>query len=132
MKYLTVQDVLFVHDYIIGQTGGSHGIRDLGLLESAVARPQAMFAGQDLYVDLFLKAAALLESIARNHPFVDGNKRTAIAATDSFLFANGWYFDTTNQDLEDYVVWLVVENPGIEVVSDWLRSNSRPVSESDG
>ncbi|HUM70888.1 MAG TPA: type II toxin-antitoxin system death-on-curing family toxin, partial [Chloroflexota bacterium] len=88
-EYLTAQQVLFIHARLIATTGGEHGVRDIGLLESAVARPQATFDGVELYPDLFHKAAALMESLAQNHPFVDGNKRTAITATAMFLRRNG-------------------------------------------
>jgi death on curing protein len=124
VRYLTVQEVLYIHDYIIHETGGSHGIHNLGLLESAVARAQATFGGEDLYIGLFLKAAALFESLARNHAFVDGNKRTAIAATESFLFANGWELQVQNLELEEFVVDVVVENPGIETIAIWFKANS--------
>ncbi|MCP4422486.1 MAG: hypothetical protein GY805_38240 [Chloroflexi bacterium] len=78
IRYLTPQQVLFIHSRLIATTGGEHGIRDLGLLESAVARPRATFDGADLYPDLFLKTAVFMESLSPNHPFVDGDKRTAI------------------------------------------------------
>lgn len=84
-RYLTPQQVLFIHARLIATTGGEHGVRDVGLLASAVARPQATFDGADLYPDLSEKAAALMDSLTRNHPFVDGNKRTAIAAAALFL-----------------------------------------------
>lgn len=74
---------------MIDKTGGSHGVRDLGLLESAVMRPKATFGGEELYSDVFSKAAALMHSLIRNHPFVDGNKRTGIAAAGLFLAQNG-------------------------------------------
>ena len=80
MTYLTVEQVLFIHMRLIAETGGSPGLRDLGLLASAVARPQATFGGEDLYPDLLSKAAALMDSLVRNHPFVDGNKRVGITA----------------------------------------------------
>lgn len=78
MKYLTVEQVLFIHARLVSEISGTHGVRDLGLLESAVARPQATFEGNDLYSDIFSKAAALMESLIGNHPFVDGNKRTGM------------------------------------------------------
>ena len=74
--FLTPQQVLFIHARLIDTTGGEHGLRDLGLLESAVARPQATFDGNELYPTIFLKTAALMDSLAHNHPFVDGNKRS--------------------------------------------------------
>jgi death-on-curing protein len=101
-RYLTPQEVLFIHARLVVTTGGEHGIRDLGLLESAVARPQATFDGADLYPDLFLKTAALMESLSQNHPFVDGNKRTAITAAAMFLQLNGYVLQTTNEELEPF------------------------------
>ncbi|MCJ7584226.1 MAG: type II toxin-antitoxin system death-on-curing family toxin [Anaerolineales bacterium] len=70
--------------------GGAHGVRDLAMLESAVARPQTTFGGKDLYPDLFTKVAALLDSLINDHPFVDGNKRTGITAAALFLRRNGY------------------------------------------
>lgn len=126
MKYLTVQQVLILHHRIIEKSGGGHGVHDLGLLKSAVARPQATYGGEDLYDGLFSKAAALLESLARNHPFVDGNKRTAIAAASLFLRLNGRRVFTSNGELEDYAVYVVITDPGVETIASWLESKSRP------
>ncbi len=89
MKYLPAEQILFIHAGIIESTGGAHGVRDAGLLRSAAARPRATFGGKDLYADVFLKAAALAESVARNHCFIDGDKRTAIASAGLFLLLNG-------------------------------------------
>ena len=80
MIYLTPEQVLFIHSRLVAETGGSHGVRDLGLLESAVARPRATFDGKELYPDLFTKTAVLMDSLINNHPFLDGNKRTGITA----------------------------------------------------
>ncbi|MBV9397760.1 MAG: type II toxin-antitoxin system death-on-curing family toxin [Bryobacterales bacterium] len=77
--YLTVAEVLAMHADQIERYGGSHGIRDPGLLEAALFRPQTGY-----YADLIEEAAALWESLSQNHPFIDGNKRTAFAATDTF------------------------------------------------
>jgi death-on-curing protein len=82
--YLTAAQVLFIHARLLAETGGAAGIRDLGLLEAAVARPQATFDGQDLYPDRFAKAAALMASLVGNHPIVDGNKRVGITAAGLF------------------------------------------------
>ncbi len=83
--YPTVGDVRAIHDDEIDQSGGSHGLRDAELLESAVLRPRQYFAGVELYPDLPTKAAALFESLIGNHPSVDGNKRTAVAVVETFL-----------------------------------------------
>jgi len=82
--YLTVIDVLAIHTDQIERYGGSHGIRDAGLLEAALYRPQTGY-----YQDLIAEAAALWESLSQNHPFIDGNKRTAFACAFTFLLING-------------------------------------------
>ena len=84
MNYISITQVLFIHMRLIAETGGSPGIRDIGLLAAAVARPQATFDAQDLYPDIFTKTAALMDSLVRNHPFVDGNKRVGITAAGIF------------------------------------------------
>ena len=83
--YLTVADVLGMHTVLIQRYGGALSVRDPGALESALFRPQTGY-----YEDIVAEAAGLLESLAINHPFVDGNKRIAFAATDVFLRINGW------------------------------------------
>lgn len=122
--FLTVQQVLFIHARVIAETGGEQGIRDLGLLQSAVARPQATFEAAELYPNLFAKAAALMESLARNHPFVDGNKRTAITAAALFLQENGWRLETTNQELERFALLVTDGQLALEAVEEWFRANT--------
>jgi death-on-curing protein len=89
MKYLNVTQVLRIHARSIEQFGGDPTIRDLGMLESAVAQPRAGFGGKDLYPELADKAAALAFSLVMNHPFADGNKRTGYGAMMRFLSRNG-------------------------------------------
>ena len=84
-EYLAVPDILAIHSILILRYGGTHGIRDPGALESALFRLQSGY-----YVDIVSEAAALMESLAINHPFIDGNKRVAFAATDIFLRINGY------------------------------------------
>lgn len=88
-NYLTVDDVLGIHKDSIDAFGGSHGIRDAGGLEAAVMRPQSGY-----YADVVAEAAALWESLSQNHPFVDGNKRTAIASMAAHLGINGYWLRT--------------------------------------
>ncbi|MEA3377124.1 MAG: type II toxin-antitoxin system death-on-curing family toxin [Chloroflexota bacterium] len=88
-----------LHERLIQLTGGSSGLRDPGLLESAVPRPQASFDGEELYPDLWTKAAALMQSLIKNHPFVIGNKRTAVTATGVFLELNHHRLTASNMDL---------------------------------
>lgn len=125
MKYLTAEQVLFIHARVISETGGSHGVRDLGLLESAVARPQATFDGTDLHPDLFIKAAALMHAIIQNHPFVDGNKRTGLAALGLFLQINGRSLTATNRQLEALTLKVATAKIALPEMADWLRRKSR-------
>jgi death-on-curing protein len=122
--YLTAEQVLFIHARLISETGGMHGVRDLGLLLSAVARPQATFEGQDLYPNLFMKAAALLESLVGNHAFVDGNKRTAITSTGLFLRINGYRLTADNQQLEAFTLQCAQRLISLEQMALWLKSHS--------
>jgi death on curing protein len=87
-KWISKEQVLYIHETAIAKYGGSFGVRDIGLLESALARPENFHAYGEQ--DLFLLAAAYAEGIARNHPFIDGNKRTAYAAAGLFLYLNGY------------------------------------------
>ena len=102
-------------------------MRDVGLLESATMRPQATFDGEDLYPGLFPKAAALMDSIIRNHPFVDGNKRTGIAAAGIFLMQNNYHLTVTNEELETFTLHVTISKPDISEISFWLESNSNPM-----
>ena len=80
MNHLTAEQVLFMHSRLIAETGGSHGVRDLNMLLSALGRPQASYDQRDLYPEITTKGALLMDSLIRNHPFIDSNKRTGITA----------------------------------------------------
>lgn len=112
---------------MIATTGGNHGVRDVGLLASAVARPQATFGGEELYPDVFTKAAALMASLIQNHPFVDGNKRTGIVAAGLFLRRSGWRLQTSNEELERFTLRVATERVPIEEIAGWLQQYSLPV-----
>ena len=127
MKYLRPEQVLFIHARMIAETGGEHGIRDLGLLQSAVSRPQAVFDGKDLYADVHSKAAALMESLVNNHPFVDGNKRTGIAAAALFLRANGYLLSASNQEVESFVLSIASGEKRFVDIAEWLRLNTAEI-----
>ena len=88
MIYLSPEQLLFLHARLVDETGGSHGVRDLNMLLSALGRPQASYDKDDLYPDIYKKAAALMDSLIRNHPFLDGKERTGIAAAVIFLRMN--------------------------------------------
>jgi death-on-curing protein len=124
VKYLSSEQVLFIHSRLIDTTGGRHGIRDIGLLQSAVARPEATFEGKELYPDLFHKAAALMESLARNHPFIDGNKRTSITASGIFLAMNGYMLACSSKDLERFALSVATGNASLESAAAWFVEHS--------
>jgi death-on-curing protein len=98
--FLTVEHVLAIHQRMIEEFGGDPAVRDEGLLESAVMMPTAQFAGQFLHADLAAMAAAYLFHICGNHAFVDGNKRTALAAAEVFIVLNGRRLRATSRELE--------------------------------
>ena len=131
MIYLTAQQVLFLHARLVAETGGSHGVRDINLLLSAVGRPQASFDDQDLYPDLFIKAAALMDSLIRNHPFVDGNKRTGILAAALFLRINGYRLNPSNIELEKFTIEAAQSQYPVEEIAVWLQTNAKPVENMD-
>ena len=127
MIYLSAEQILFIHARLIEETGASHGVRDLGILLSAIGRPKASFDDQDLYADLFSKAAALMESLIRNHPFVDGNKRTGVTAAGLFLRRNGYRLTATNADLVAITMKIAQSQGDLEELTVWFRENSQPI-----
>lgn len=98
-RFLSLDNVLRLHDFSIERFGGASGLRDMALLESAVMMPQASFGGQHLHPDVPSKAAAYLYHISQAHAFIDGNKRTAMAAALTFLRLNGHDVDANDDDL---------------------------------
>ena len=98
-------------------------MRDLGLLESALARPAASFGGQDLYPSLTAKAASLMHSLIGNHPFVDGNKRVAIAATELFLMVNGHRLAADDDTLEQFTLAAAASEIGLEEIRIFLEQH---------
>lgn len=123
MDYLTPEQVLFIHYRLIEETGGCHGIGDLALLQSAIARPESTYGGDDLYPDLLTKAASLMHSLIKNHPFIDGNKRTAITAAAIFLVRKGYEITASNEELEGFTLKVASEHVELEEISDWFGRN---------
>ena len=127
MKYLNVYDILAIHYGIIEATGGSHGVREVGLLASVAERPRMRFGGKDLYPSIFGKAAVYFESLARHHVFIDGNKRTAFAVAVRFLFLNNYEFSASNSEVEKFVLKAVVDKLDLKEIAKWLKKNSKKV-----
>jgi len=120
VNYLTAAQVLFIHARLIAETGGATGLRDLGLLEAAVARPQATFDGADLYPDRWAKAAALMASLVQSHPFVDGNKRVGVTAAGIFLQRNGLRLTATNDEVEALALAVAQGAMTTEQIAIWF------------
>lgn len=104
MKFITVLQVIEIHDDIIRRFGGSCGLMSRELLESAVFRMRASFDGKDLYYGIFEKATALFESLCKNHSFIDGNKRTAVVSAATFLHINGYDVEFDFKKAEKFVI----------------------------
>lgn len=124
IRYLTLIEILELHRRILEQSGGALGIRDIGLLESAIAQPRMTFGGEELYPSLLEKAVALGFSIIMNHPFVDGNKRTGHAATETFLVLNGLQINASVDEQERVVLAIASGELGREAFVEWLQRNT--------
>lgn len=121
MIYLSLEEVVRIHDFLIEKIGGLSGIRDVAILESAIANPMTAVFGQELHPSIFDKAASYLYSISRNHPFLDGNKRTATACSLTFLRVNGKKPKYKIQEFENFIVEVAEGNKSHEEISDYLK-----------
>jgi len=120
--YLSLDEVLHIHEVLIETFGGSPGVRDLGLIESALLRPQTGY-----YADLIEEAAALWESLAMNHGFIDGNKRVAFACLELFLGSNGVTISAGNKAIEDFIYEnLEAGTFRKDPLEAWLHANTGP------
>jgi death-on-curing protein len=124
IEFLGIDDVLEIHRDQIEHYGGSLGIRDMGLLQSAVAMPVAGFGDQYLHQDIFEMAAAYLFHITQNHPFVDGNKRTGVVAAILFLAMNDIEFIVDEDELEVFVRSVATGQSDKTDAAAFFRSNS--------
>jgi death-on-curing protein len=120
--WLSLQEVLAVHEKLLALFGGASGIRDRSLLDSALHRAQNVFAYENS--DIFILAAAYADGIVNNHPFVDGNKRTGFVAAVLFLETNGFKFNASNEDAVTMTIGLASKSLTITEYSSWLRTNS--------
>ena len=125
VEYLSEEQILYLHESLTAATGGAAGVRDQNALQAAIARPAASFGGQDLYETLTAKAAALMESLISNHPFVDGNKRVAIAATELFLLANAVSLAADTDALEELTMAAASSRVAVEEIRIWLEQHVR-------
>jgi death-on-curing protein len=123
-RYLILQDVLDIHDVQLAQFGGASGLRDPGQLEAALFRPQTGY-----YADVIQQATALWESLSQNHPFIDGNKRTAFASMHVFLLINGVGLNVTAQASIPFVTGLYdTRSFQFAALESWLRTHAVPLA----
>jgi death-on-curing protein len=123
--YLTVAEAIEMHRQLIDEFGGIHGLRDQGLLEAAIFRPQNGYYG-----DLIHEAAALMESLASNHAFLDGNKRISLAATDTFLRINGLYLELETIAAHKFITESITKREfRISQIQEWLAAHVHPLKE---
>lgn len=127
MKIITIRQVLILHELQIEKYGGLSGIRDTGMLQSAIGRPFATFGGNDLYPDIFTKTAALIQSIIKNHPFLDANKRSAFVSAATLLEMNGYGFFAANKEVVKYMLAVANENLTVDQISEWLKIHSKKI-----
>ena len=126
IKYLTAEEIESLHEQIILRFGGVIGVLNRSLLESAAGRPKMAIGGQELYPTLEEKAAALMHSLIANHPFVDGNKRTAFLATQEFLRLNNHQIVATNEELLEFTLAIAEGWLEFHEIVDWLCSHIQP------
>jgi death-on-curing protein len=131
IKYLILEEIEEIHELMLESYGGLPGVRDQNLLESSIEHPKMMFAGQELYRSIYDKAAAYLYHIARNHPFIDGNKRTAAVAAIVFLKGNDIWISFQKHDLEEIVVDVAKGVVGKEELASFFEFGKRPNQDSN-
>lgn len=124
MSYFVLEELLLLHFKVIDDYGGSHGVRDESRLQSVLAAPAQEAFGEPLYATDFEKAAVYLRNIIADHPFVDGNKRTAVTAAVIFLTRTGNALQATPKELEDFAVRVAVEHLDIPIIAAWLKAHS--------
>ena len=125
MRYLTLTEILVIHDRIIESIGGSFGVREENLLRSIVERPKTSFGGTYMFPEIFDKAATYLESLATYHVFVDGNKRTAIAVTSFFLSLNGFTIELPIEETESFILAAAQKHVHLKEIALWLKKHCR-------
>ncbi|VAX00991.1 Death on curing protein, Doc toxin [hydrothermal vent metagenome] len=121
VQFLSLDEALVIHERLIEVFGGPVGVRDMGMLESALFRPQTGY-----YEDIYQMSAALFESLIMNHPFVDGNKRAAFFVTDTFLRLNGYKIEVDSKSAHAFIIGLL-ESHNVEFATllDWIKNHTK-------
>ncbi|OGG47275.1 hypothetical protein A2671_01910 [Candidatus Kaiserbacteria bacterium RIFCSPHIGHO2_01_FULL_49_13] len=125
IDYLSSEDILLVHSIIVDETGGSHGVRDRHALATLEGLPRQFAFGKELYPTLFTKAAVYVRGLISAHPFVDGNKRTAMAAADVFLQRNGFHISVPKGGVEAFALSIISQKLELGDIAAWLKKNSK-------
>ncbi len=121
---ITMEAILKIHRYSIDKYGGADGVRDMGLLQSSIARPFQTFDGNELYEDAFEKTAALYESLIANHPFIDGNKRTGFLAMVALIEHYGFSLEASEDEAYDFTIKVSTGQAVFDDIVQWLKRNT--------
>lgn len=127
MKYLTKEQILLIHSLVIDETGGMHGVRDLGAIIGLEDTPKQKVFGKELYPTPFLKAAVYARNIIMYHPFLDGNKRTGMTSASVFLEDTGYVFIGREGDIEKFAVKIIHEKLDYGDIADWFTKHSKKI-----
>lgn len=120
---ITLKEALIIHELAIDKFGGSYGVRDMNLLESAIQRPNATFDGKDLYPSAIDKASAIMESIVKNHPFSDGNKRTGYILMRLILLKSNMDIEAAEKEKYEFVIKIAEGKMGFDEIKSWIEEN---------
>jgi len=125
VSYLSADDLLRIHERVVEETGGSHGVRDEHAILTLEDLPKQSAFGKELYPTLFIKAALYVRNIITAHPFVDGNKRTAMTAAGVFLQLNGFCISVKEGGVETFALSVISEKKDLESIAAWLKKHSK-------
>jgi death-on-curing protein len=124
---INIEIVKYFHPILIEEFGGSNGIRDLNALKAAIQRPYSTFDGKDLYPTIYDKAAALVESLVKNHAFIDGNKRIGYVMLRFFLMESGFDLSASQTDKYNFIIEISKGNLDFEGIKRWIVQNARKI-----
>jgi death on curing protein len=125
MKYLSAESILVIHAMIIDETGGIHGVRDIGLLQSIAEKPKTIIGGKPAYKAMFEKTAVYFEALVNYRVFIDGNKRTAIGVSARFLHINGYTLTAPNEEMEKFTLKTVAQKLEIKEIAKWFKKHAK-------
>ena len=124
---INIEIIKYFHSILIDEFGGSNGIRDINALKAAIQRPYSTFDGKDLYPTLYDKAAALVESLVKNHAFIDGNKRIGYVMLRFFLMESGYDLSASQTDKYNFIIEISKGNLDFDSIKNWIVQNARKI-----